>query len=108
MTQAKMVPVLLVCRIILHSTFSGPAFVICCCRYGMRWRAGRQHVHNETFVVSLYRKIHFPLILWRPVPIENILAILVPVKFYFGPEFIDFCCQCFLFSIALPEILTHT
>ena len=42
------------------------------------------------------------------MPIDDILAILIPVELHFMPQFINLCTQLLLFLITIFEILADT
>lgn len=58
--------------------------MIDCCRYSMGRRSSGKDIHNQTFIVAMYREIHFPAIFGTPMPIKHILsAMAVPVPVHF-------------------------
>src|SRR5687768_457273 len=66
-------------------SFFRPAFVVYFNRHTMCWRSNSQYIHDETFVITLHRKVHHPSIFRTPMPVQYIFSVAVPVEFHFLP-----------------------
>ena len=85
-----------------------PALVI----YGLVYRVCRrgcgEHIDYQCLVPSPYRHIHFPLHIWRPVPVELIFAVpAVPGPFDALPQFGRKGAKTGLVLIRVREILSQ-
>src|SRR5690606_21254864 len=47
-------------------------------------------IGDQTFIIALQLKVHFPLMVGRPMPVKNILSTSgVPIPFHFLPKLIN-------------------
>src|SRR5690606_3667655 len=59
-------------------------------------------------VVSPHREIHFPFIFWRPMPIQYIFSLCIPIPVYTSPQCIHLLSQALFTFIAIFEILSRS
>src|SRR6186713_2917444 len=90
MPQTQVISVLLMRGVVSYSAFSCPTFMIHFGGNGVRRGSGSQHIQYETFIITFHGKIHFPMIFRRPMPVQNVLTVSMPVKLNCLPEFINF------------------
>ena len=75
-------------------------------RYSMRRGSCCEDIHDETFIIAMYREVHVPAVFRTPMPVKDILIPpAVPVPVYFTPEFVDSCCQHFFLITTVDVIL---
>ena len=85
-----------------------PTVMIDSRRYSVCRRSGGKNIHNHTFVVAVYREIHFPAIRRTPMPVKNVLpALPIPVPVDIPPNLVDTLGECFLFLVSVDVILVY-
>ena len=83
---------------------SRPPLVVCGIGDGKRRRSGSEQIGNQGFVVPPDLKIHLPLVIRRPMPIQHVFTLGVPIPFYPLPQHIRLLRQDLLLGIPVLEI----
>jgi hypothetical protein len=72
--------------ILRYGPVTGPTLFVHFPGYGIGRGSRCQYVHDQAFVITSHREVHFPFVIGRPMPIEHILPALgIPVPLYTFP-----------------------
>ena len=66
-----------------------PALMVGIGRYGMRGRRRGKHIHDEPFVPAADLHIHRPAVRRRPVPVQHVPLLPIPVPLNLLPNRVD-------------------
>ena len=94
-------------RVGLDTAAACPTVVVGRSWNGISRGGGCEHIHNQCLVVAFQRKVHFPIVFGRPVPVDDILAILIPAELHLFPQLVNLFCQFLFLLVTVAEVLAH-